>query len=372
MSITDVSHEEQARPLSEDDLAAIAKAQEVLKAHGYAILKPFAPQDDYSAGRAPSVEPGELKTLMVLDFEATGKDPNEAIPIEIGFVMVEYDPEAGTIHRVLDRYSELEDPGEPLTPEIVELTGITDDDLKGKRFDDDRVNAAISKADLLIAHNASYDRVLGERRFSNLAKKAWACSFQEGPWDEMGIGSKKQEYLAFKVAKLHYGAHRAMADCEVLLNILSSEGPNGKTCFATVLENARKLTYTVWAEGSPFDAKDILKKEGDYRWSGDDPNKIAKTWYKDRLTEEGLQQQLDFLFERVYRRPVGIRVDAMNAMDRYSSRHTERTRRELSKPRQDVQADGTAQEPKASAPRGNPDGAGDNASQGVRKGFRLR
>lgn len=332
MSAIDAPHEHQATPLSQEDLAAIARAQEILKSHGYAILKPFAQQDDYSAGQAPSVPENQLKILMVIDFEATGIDPNVAIPIEIGFVRVQFDPHTGTIHKVLERYNGLEDPGEPLTPEIVKITGITDEDVKGQRFDDAVVNKAIASSDLVIAHNASYDRVLGERRFPDLVGKQWACSLKEGPWDEMTIGTKKQEFLAFKIAGLTYGAHRAMADCEVLLHILSSPGLEGKTCFATVMERAYKPTYTVWAVGSPFDSKDALKKDGAYRWSGDDPNKLKGTWYKEGLSEDGLKEQLAFLYERVYRRPVNITVDEMNASDRYSMRHTRRSTYALKAP----------------------------------------
>ncbi len=291
-----------------------------LEASGHKVLRPFTPKEDYTPKSAAGVSnDGERKVLMVLDFEATGKEAAKDLPIEIGFVRIEYDPATGTMGRVLERYSGLEDPGFELNPEVEKITGLKREMLIGHRFDDDHINQAIIASDFLIAHNAAYDRTLGERRFPALIDKPWGCSMAEGPWEAMNVGSKGQEFLAFKVAGIHYGAHRAQADCEALVQILATPAHDGRQCLAHVLENARKPTFTVWAERSPFEKKDILRNDGGYRWNGEDPGKIAKTWYKDRVTDLG--EAFSFLQENVYGYPTFVTVDTMTAMERYSSRY---------------------------------------------------
>jgi DNA polymerase III subunit epsilon len=291
-----------------------------LEAAGNKVLRPFTPKEDYTPVGA-SAE-GERKVLMVLDFEATGKEPAKDLPIEIGFVRLEYDPATGAMGRVLERYSGLEDPGFELNPEVERITGLKREMLIGHRFDDAHINQAIASSDFIIAHNASYDRTLGERRFPALIDKPWGCTMAEGPWEAMNIGSKGQEFLAFKVASIHYGAHRAQADCEALVQIMATPAHDGRQCLAHVLDNARKPTFTVWAERSPFEKKDTLRNDGGYRWNGEDPGKIPKTWYKDRVTD--LSEAFSFLQENVYGYPAFVTVDTMTAMERYSNRHQAR------------------------------------------------
>ena len=63
--------------------------------------------------------------VVVLDFESTGLNTGKARIIEIGAVKLE----GGEI---IDDFSQLVDPGQPLGPEITELTGISDAMLQGQ------------------------------------------------------------------------------------------------------------------------------------------------------------------------------------------------------------------------------------------------
>ena len=68
-------------------------------------------------------------------------------------------------------------------------------------------------------------------------------------------------------AGLFADAHRAIGDCQALLQILSSPfGAEGKPALATLLANARETTIRIFAVDSPFDRKNLLKARG-YRWS---------------------------------------------------------------------------------------------------------
>ncbi|WP_441267696.1 hypothetical protein AB7G19_02895 [Bradyrhizobium sp. 215_C5_N1_1] len=73
----------------------------------------------------------------------------------------------------------------------------------------------------------------------------------------------------------------------------------------------------IWAEQSPFEFKDELKKRG-YRWS-DGADGRPRSWYID-VDEENELAEIDFLRTTKYLRDVEPRVQAMNAINRFSIR----------------------------------------------------
>ncbi|MGN6065241.1 hypothetical protein [Brevundimonas diminuta] len=86
---------------------------------------------------------------------------------------------------------------------------------------------------------------------------------------------------------------------------------------ARLLERARAPTWRIWAEGAPFDLKDVLKARG-YRWNGDGLGG-PKAWFTD-VSEADKTAELDFLARDIGlgdREPLVRRVDAY---DRFSER----------------------------------------------------
>jgi DNA polymerase III subunit epsilon len=51
-----------------------------------------------------------------------------------------------------------EDPGIPLDPKITKLTGLTSSDLAGQAIDEAAAVEILSSADIIVAHNAAFDR----------------------------------------------------------------------------------------------------------------------------------------------------------------------------------------------------------------------
>ena len=84
-----------------------------------------------------------------------------------------------------------------------------------------------------------------------------------------------------------------------------------------LLEAARQTTCRIWAEGTPFDLKDILKARG-YRWADGSDGK-PRSWYCD-VAEAQLQAEIDFLRKEIYQRTVDIPVVRISAYDRFSVR----------------------------------------------------
>jgi DNA polymerase-3 subunit epsilon len=290
----------------------------------YRVLRRFAPADLYAP--LDGIDPQQLRVAMVVDTETTGLDPETDRIIDLGYVLAEFHPKTGRVHRVLERYSGFEDPGVPIPAAITALTGIADADVAGKTLDETRVEAAIARAHLVIAHNAPFDRGFLERRFPSFIDRWWACSQREAPWQAMMTGSTKLEWLACQLGGVFYGAHRALVDAEVLLFLLTRPGPAERTILSHLLERSGRTTYCVWAEGAPFEMKERLKRDKGYAWSdGTRPGRPIKAWYRADVMD--LAAELAMLGREIYPRPARVTVDAITGRERYTDRYRSREQR---------------------------------------------
>jgi DNA polymerase III subunit epsilon len=84
-------------------------------------------------------DPVTLKRLgLIVDIETTGLDPATDRIIELACLPFHFSSE-GVLYNVLPGYAGFENPGQPLHEEVVRLTGITDEQLRGQKLDDDAV-----------------------------------------------------------------------------------------------------------------------------------------------------------------------------------------------------------------------------------------
>ena len=259
----------------------------------------------------------DTKLAIFLDLETTGLDPERNEIIELAMVPFEFSSD-GRIFKVHESFNELQEPSSGTIPaEITRITGITDDMVRGQKINCDKVAEVAAPADLVIAHNGSFDRKFAERAFDVFSTKAWACSMTQVPWTEERFEGVKLEYLAMK-SGFFYDGHRAAIDCRAAIELLSKPLPqSGKLALQALLEEARKSTRRVWAEGSPFDFKDILKVRG-YRWN-DGANGKPRSWYRD-VHEDDLEGELSYLRKEIYQRDVDIPIVKISAFDRFSER----------------------------------------------------
>ncbi|MHC2722270.1 hypothetical protein ACVIYH_005046 [Bradyrhizobium diazoefficiens] len=146
---------------------------------------------------------------------------------------------------------------------------------------------------------------------------AWGCSATEVDWRAHGFAGAQLGYL-FNGAGYFHQAHRAVDDCHALLEVLDFALPTtGAPALAALLQNARKPTVRVWAEQSPFELKDSLKKRG-YRWS-DGSDGRPKSWYVD-VGESAVEDELAFLRAEIYLRDVEPRLQTLTASTCFSCR----------------------------------------------------
>jgi DNA polymerase-3 subunit epsilon len=285
-------------------------AARVLESHGdYRVLRRFVPQDAFGveAEGGPAVG-------VVVDTETTGTDSRYDEIVELTVLRFEYCATSGRVCRITDVYSSLEEPRRPIPPEATAIHGITDEMVAGRRIDDARVEALLSGATHVIAHNAAFDRPLLERRIPAFAKKSWACSHAQVPWEQEGFSGSKLEYLAWQ-SGFFFDAHRSEVDCRVLLEVLRRPLPRcGRTALAVMLERAQTPALVLWATGSPFESKDALKMRG-YRW---DPEQ--RCWHR-RLQREQLGDECAWLRNAVYGgRAAQVDVEVQDATVRFSGR----------------------------------------------------
>ena len=259
------------------------------------------------------------KIGICLDTETTGLNHAEDKIIELGIVAFEYDPITAEILRITDRYNGFEDPGLPLPKEIIDITGITDDMVRGQNLDDAQVNMLASQASVVIAHNAGFDRKFVEARFPAFTTLPWACSVNQIDWQAERISTRVLEYLLFKFG-LFINAHRALDDAEGVLGLLLGKLPVSKaSVFKCLLNSYEEVTSKISAVGAPFDKKDILKQRG-YRWN-DGSQGGCKAWWT--CVPSALEnEELTWLASEVYSDSSTDRVEInrINAIDRFSIR----------------------------------------------------
>jgi DNA polymerase-3 subunit epsilon len=285
-----------------------------LAAHpDYKVKRRLVPILNFGSGTG-----GPSKRILVLDTETTGLDWRAEKIIELAMLAVDIDLQTGLPVGQVEVYEGFEDPGRPIPPEITKLTGITNQDVKGHQLDEATIKDMVERADLIVAHNAGFDRPFVENRLEVFEHKAWACSFAGIDWKAQGLGSAKLEFLCSELGWF-YDAHRAQVDCHALLRVLSSplKGAEAKplTGLQQLFKSAENARTIVKAFGSPFETKDKLKARG-YRWDAE-----ARVWSTAVKSAEALDAESAWLKAQVYGgRSVRIGMEIQDALVQFSSR----------------------------------------------------
>jgi DNA polymerase-3 subunit epsilon len=277
----------------------------------YKILRRLVP-------RLPTATPADYsgRIGIIIDFETTGVDAAKDEIIEVAMAKFRYS-DAGEITGVAGVFQSFNEPSGPIPAEVIELTGITDEMVSGYKIDSAALEAFVSDANIIIAHNAVFDRKFAERSWPLFEQKHWACSQTQIDWQKHGFGGAKLGYLLADAGYFH-GAHRAIDDCHAVLQILACSLPaTSTTAFASLLDRARRKTSRVWAQNSPFDLKDALKRRG-YRWSDGSDGRL-KSWYID-FDESNRDSELSYLKIEIYQRDIELLCREITALDRFSNR----------------------------------------------------
>lgn len=254
------------------------------------------------------------KIGVFLDIETTGLSFTEDKLIELGIVKFEYSAD-GRIFRILEEFSGYQDPHRDISAFITELTGISDDMVKGQEIDEPSVAKYLEDVDLIIAHNAKFDRSFFEITFPSIKPKAWVCSMYDVNWNSEKIESHKLEYIAYKY-NFFYEGHRAIIDCLVGIHILSRQLYNSKQLvLKQLLDNAMQPRFKIWAQNASYEHKDLLR-DRKYCWDTH-PIEGFKAWSIE-VTENQVEFEVNYLKTEIYNRQMNIPVEIFDAYSRFS------------------------------------------------------
>ena len=254
------------------------------------------------------------KIGVFLDIESTGLSYTEDKLIELGMVKFEYSDD-GRIFRILEEFNSYQDPGIDISKFITDLTGINNEMVKGHKINETQLALFLEEVDIVIAHNAKFDRAFFEISFPSIKPKVWGCSASDVNWRQEKIESSKLEYIAYKY-NFFYEGHRAIIDCLVGIHILSQKLYNSKQLvLKQLLDNAAQVRFKLWAHNAPYASKDLLKSRG-YRWDVHPVSKF-KAWSIE-LTEKLVESEINYLKEEIYNSPMNIPIDIYDAYDRFS------------------------------------------------------
>lgn len=293
------------------DLLAERVVEALESGGAYRVLRRVVVEEGEVAG---SDETLSTSVGAALDVETTGLAVETDRIIELSIRRFRFDP-MGRITKLDRCYSWLEDPGQPLEPEIRRLTGLTDEQLAGCVIDEARALGLLRSASLVVSHNAGFDRPFVDERLPAARGLAWACTCREVDWPEYGFDGRALGWLLAQAGYFHAG-HRAEADVDGLIALLQHDLYNGCTGLGVLLESARRPGWIVRAAGAHFDVKERLKARG-YRW-----NPGASVWWRE-VGDDALEFERRWLDDFVYRPDLRAEADEpeieeVTSMTRYS------------------------------------------------------
>lgn len=255
---------------------------------GYRVLRALDP--DAGVERLGPAAQGQ-RIAAVIDSETTGLDVEADRMVELAIQRFLFEPD-GRIAAVERVRAWREDPGRPMPERLVRLTGLSDADLRGRRFDEDMIVALLESADIVIAHNAAFDRPFVDQRFPQLTPGAWACSLDQLDWLDLGYDGRALGHLLLQSGH-YFEGHRAAHDVVALTTLLGVELADGRTILSHLLAQCERDSVRVEAIGAPYDAKDLLKRRG-YRWDG-----AARHWWRE-IDSDTLDTEREWLDQQVY------------------------------------------------------------------------
>ncbi len=247
--------------------------------------------------------------ICILDLETTGLDKANDKIIELAVKLVSVDNKTGDLNAILNQYESFQDPEEHIDEKVSMVNGITNDMVDGHAINWDSVEEIMDSADLIIAHNAGFDRAFMDRYLPISKEKIWICSVNDVDWLSRGFTSSKQELLCIWHG-FYYDSHRAMSDVDALINLITHPSNETNKPVLDLIENASNPIYKVSAINSPYETKDILKSNG-YFWNGD-----QKCWWKNLLLGE-IESEKRWLADNVYGGHFMGIVEEISLTDKY-------------------------------------------------------
>lgn len=215
-----------------------------------------------------------------IDFETTGLDSSKDEVIETGLVLWDWERKAPLkIANILTK------PTNPLSPEIMKITGITDSDFEfaaPKQTLIDNLEWFFNHSDYVMAHNAQFDKGFSKKLLKD--EKGWLCSREDIEYDDFKHKAKNLATLAATHGFLNPFAHRAVFDVLTMFKVAQNYDIN------KIIERSKSPSVKVISLAS-FDEKEKVKAAGFY-WDS-----AKKVWYTNIKSCDMEKANWDFKFK---------------------------------------------------------------------------
>ena len=159
-----------------------------------------------------------IENICIIDTETTGLSPKDSKMIEIGAIYYNI-PTQSILYEAASLFYADSNPVESINHISCDTLSKVKQTMSDKALQ--LVGNLMYSADCIIAHNARFDKGFIEANdyLSGISKQLkWVCSKEDINWRK-GYGLKLQD-IAHHYKVEYVAAHRAMADCHILLKCL--------------------------------------------------------------------------------------------------------------------------------------------------------
>jgi len=236
--------------------------------------------------------------VALLDFETTGLDTSTAEVIDGAIRLFDSESEA-----FIAGYESLNQPTKGIPVEISRITGITAELVHGHQLDWFRFLAMATQAEVLIAHNARFDRQF-VRRFGKFEGGRWGCSSSMIDWNAEGMPCRHLKHLLWERGDFSaVQQHQAGSDVSLLWKLLCMKTRAGGERYLDVLiREAHREWVRIYARGAAYESKDRLRGRG-FRWSP-----LKKCWFSE-TPKDASEETLKWLRDERIADPMVIDCD---------------------------------------------------------------
>ena len=237
-------------------------------------------------------EKNYIKVCFV-DLETTGLDFVGDEIIEIGIKTIAVNKSDYSDFKAIKAYESYQDTEIEISSEITQLTGISKDMIEGHSIEWEKVEDILGISDIVVAHNASFDRAFLEKNID--FENVWTCSKNDVNWKERGFFNTKLELLSIWHG-FYYDSHRAMNDVNATIHLLLHPSYKDFSPLEELVENSQK-THQLIINKFPYNESFIkmLKKRGGYRYNSSD-----RSWRILIKDSDVLDQEVDWLKKNIY------------------------------------------------------------------------
>ena len=252
----------------------------------------------------------EFYNVCFVDLETTGLDYNEDVIIEIGIKTTSFNKDNFKEYFVSRSYESYNDTNKPLDDEVVQLTGITKDMIADKKIDWSIVEEILEFSDVVVAHNAEFDRYFLSKNID--FNVPWACSKADIDWKKRGFLNTKLELLSIWHG-FFYESHRAMNDVNATIHLLAHPSYDIYPPVEELIEKSFSPHYQI-INKFPYDLRlvNLIKKRRKYKYNPKD-----KSWRGVFRSERILNEELEWLKKNIYNGYFTGDVEEISPEDKY-------------------------------------------------------